>query len=258
MMDDRSINPGRVTKPIQLLAAWLAGLTFINGSFLGAATQISRPEWAAGLLVIAAVINVPVFLVCLFLLQTKFRPEMQEDAYYARYLERRYSPETEKTEVVEIRVAKEIDQSVEPRLERSSLKPRLDFKDRDRIVALNSLLPNYLGIQDELQEKGIMIDEVFGKNGQETPSFFLLTIRTDADFELFRKILPVASKHGLQAISVSNDSKMQIYLGSYSYKTRPYLRTNRQVLEVLEAPDTNMDTLKQLLSGPDVVQPKGG
>src|SRR5438128_2077379 len=101
-MSDQRINPSSVTKPIQLLAAWLVGLIAINGSFLGAASYITRPEWAAGLLVIAAIADVPIFLACLFLLQTKFRPEMQEDEFYWRYLEKRYSVDTAKTELVEI------------------------------------------------------------------------------------------------------------------------------------------------------------
>jgi hypothetical protein len=58
LMAKRAINPGKVTKPIQLLAAWLAGLIVVNGSFLGAATQLSKPEWASGLLVVASVLNV--------------------------------------------------------------------------------------------------------------------------------------------------------------------------------------------------------
>src|SRR5687767_8158259 len=103
-MGGQRINPAKVTKPIQLLAAWLAGLIIINGSFLSAAVYVSKPEWAAAALIVAAIVNVPIFLVCLFLLQTKFRPEMQEDEFYARYLEKRYSAETQKTEYVEIAV----------------------------------------------------------------------------------------------------------------------------------------------------------
>lgn len=86
-MSDQQIIPERITKPIQLLAAWLAGLVLVNGSFLGAAGAIPQPEWVRATLVIASVVNVPLFLLCLFLLQTKFRPEMQEDSFYARYLE---------------------------------------------------------------------------------------------------------------------------------------------------------------------------
>lgn len=87
-MTEQKIVPERVTKPIQLLAAWLVGLILVNGSFLIAAQQISHPDWASGLLVIASVLNVPAFLLALFILQTKFRPQLQEDVYYSQYLQR--------------------------------------------------------------------------------------------------------------------------------------------------------------------------
>lgn len=92
-MNDQRIHPEKITKPIQLLAAWLVGLILVNASFLVAAQQIAKPDWASGLLVIASVLNVPIFLLALFLLQTKFRPQLQEDAYYSQYLqnERKFS-----------------------------------------------------------------------------------------------------------------------------------------------------------------------
>lgn len=86
-MDESKITPDKITKPIQLLAAWLAGLILVNGSFLTAASVLSNPPWLRSALVIASVCNVPLFLFCLFLLQTKFRPEMQEDMFYSKYLE---------------------------------------------------------------------------------------------------------------------------------------------------------------------------
>jgi hypothetical protein len=85
-MAEHQIVPERITKPIQLLAAWLVGLVLVNGSFLFAASNVDHPAWASGLLVIAAVFNVPIFIGALFLLQTKFRPQIQEDSYYAEYL----------------------------------------------------------------------------------------------------------------------------------------------------------------------------
>nr|DAM29568.1 MAG TPA: hypothetical protein [Caudoviricetes sp.] len=89
-MDSKDIQPEKITKPIQLLAAWLVGLILVNGSFLTAASQLTVPSWLPPLLVIASIVNVPLFLVSLFLLQTKFRPEMQEDTFYSKYLEKRY------------------------------------------------------------------------------------------------------------------------------------------------------------------------
>lgn len=86
-MPKQKIEAHKVTKPIQLLAAWLVGLILVNGSLLTAAATIKTPAWAPNLLVIATVLNVPLFLICIFVLQTKFRPEMQEDTYYSKYLE---------------------------------------------------------------------------------------------------------------------------------------------------------------------------
>ena len=59
----------------------------IDGSFLVAAANIESPSWASSVLVIAAVLNVPVFIASLFILQTKFRPQIQDDEYFSRYLE---------------------------------------------------------------------------------------------------------------------------------------------------------------------------
>ena len=89
MTTENRIDPERVTKPIQLLAAWLVGLIVVDGSFLLAATQLSGETWERGVLIIASVVNVPVFLFALFMLQTRFRPELQEDSYYSQYLDRR-------------------------------------------------------------------------------------------------------------------------------------------------------------------------
>lgn len=87
MSDNQRIQPHKVTKPIQLLAAWLVGLVLVDGAFLGGAATISNPAWVPGALVTAAIVNVPLFLAAIFVLQTRFRPEMQEDQFYSRYLE---------------------------------------------------------------------------------------------------------------------------------------------------------------------------
>ncbi|TBT24048.1 hypothetical protein D5E86_24010 [Vibrio parahaemolyticus] len=64
-MNQSKINPEKLTKPIQLLAAWLVGLLSISSSFLIAAANIET-AWQSGLLVIAAVVNVPLFLSAVF------------------------------------------------------------------------------------------------------------------------------------------------------------------------------------------------
>ncbi|MCP1315107.1 MULTISPECIES: hypothetical protein [unclassified Halomonas] len=85
-MNNQNIQPEKITKPIQLLGAWLVGLFSINSTFLVAAVNLSNLNWASEALVIAAILNVPIFLIAVFILQTKFRPELQEGSYYAEYI----------------------------------------------------------------------------------------------------------------------------------------------------------------------------
>ena len=59
----------------------------VDGAFLGAAATVLEPSWASGALVIASIINVPLFVGCIFVLQTRYRVEMQEDTYYSKYLD---------------------------------------------------------------------------------------------------------------------------------------------------------------------------
>ena len=78
------IRAEMITSPIQLLAACLILIIVIEGSFLSGAATIHRPAWAAGLLVICAVLYIPVILAFLFILQTKYRPELMADSEYRR------------------------------------------------------------------------------------------------------------------------------------------------------------------------------
>jgi len=99
---EQKIHPEKITKPFQLLPAWLVGLILVNGSLLATAIMLKDPAWVAPMLVIAAIVNVPIFLVAIFLLQTKFRPQMQEDTFYSKYLENQNtkSPQSNATEEI--------------------------------------------------------------------------------------------------------------------------------------------------------------
>jgi signal transduction histidine kinase len=98
------IKPEKITSPIQLLAVWLSGLILIDGSFLIAATSIKSPSWIPALLVISAIVFVPLFLVLIFIMQTKFRPELQEDAFYSKYLDKERENNLSVNESASIRV----------------------------------------------------------------------------------------------------------------------------------------------------------
>ena len=85
---ETGIVPHKIDKPLQVLAAWLIALILLDSAFLTAAANIEEPTWIRPLLIIAAILFVPLFLVFIFLMQTKFRPQLQADPYYEKWLER--------------------------------------------------------------------------------------------------------------------------------------------------------------------------
>lgn len=84
---ESKIDAKNITRPFQLLASWLVALIVLDSTFLIAASTIQKPQWASEILVISAIVNVPIFLIFMFLLQTRFRPEMQGDEYYSSYIQ---------------------------------------------------------------------------------------------------------------------------------------------------------------------------
>lgn len=88
-METYKIEAHKITKPIQLMAVWFIALLLIDTAFLAAAAKINTPTWIAPTLVISAIIFVPLFLIGVFLMQTVFRKELQDDQFYSEWLKRR-------------------------------------------------------------------------------------------------------------------------------------------------------------------------
>jgi len=87
-METHKIEAHKITKPIQLMAVWFVALLLIDTAFLTAATKINSPAWLAPSLVISAIAFVPLFLAGVFLMQTVFRKELQDDPFYSEWLKR--------------------------------------------------------------------------------------------------------------------------------------------------------------------------
>ena len=87
-MKTQKIEAHKITKPIQLMAVWFMALLLIESAFLTAAANISTPSWLAPTLVISAIVFVPLFLIGVFLMQTVFRKELQDDQFYSEWLKR--------------------------------------------------------------------------------------------------------------------------------------------------------------------------
>ncbi len=242
MEQQGKIQPHRITKPIQLLAAWLLGLILVNGAFLLAATQITIPDWVSGALVIASIINVPLFLVSIFLLQTKFRPEMQEDTFYSKYLETKTgNTEREITtdSVASIRqdiasLEKIVAEKVLNGIEEADLEK---FKWSSVTVMLNKELSNFSKIAKELTQLGIPVHETFGV-GAGMPEVFKVAIGRGFDLGQIKALVEALLNISDGWISYAHDEienneyDNQVLIGAYgSYEHGIELSKIKPIIE---------------------------
>ena len=161
------IQPQQVTRPIQLLAAWLVGLICIDGIFLEVALRLDG-GWERGGLVLAAILNVPAFLTAMFTLQTRFRAELQDDAHYAQYL----SKKTAAALTVRVDDAPGDGVAFEPDARLLAHVAATDGPDGTLDwtpwrVAINDHLPRFEEIRAALRAAGIPVAEIFGNAGQD-------------------------------------------------------------------------------------------
>lgn len=85
-MAGTKLTPEKITSPFQLMAAWFAMLILIVSVLLTAAANISKPDWAAGYLVVFASVMIVLVLGCVTLMLTVFRPHLQDGKEYAQWL----------------------------------------------------------------------------------------------------------------------------------------------------------------------------
>lgn len=244
IMTDRHIEPHKVTKPIQLLAAWMVGLILTNSSFLLTATQFNPTEWERSALVIASIINVPLFLLALFVLQTRFRAELQEDTFYSEYLSKKSSSlvRLEKNVVQDSRLEE---------LERVVIQLRSHGSEQNHgpdktpatlnwsawPVALNILHPKFTEIRESLQTAGIPLAETFGIEGEDPPERWIVSLSnslpTAHKSQLLKAILPFGFD-GFQLWDPIREAEEteDVYIGSYGDKS--YALINDGLLNLLE------------------------
>lgn len=254
-MSEQKINPNQVTKPIQLLAAWLVGLILINGSFLGAAKAISSPEWAPGLLVIAATLNVPIFLSLIFFLQTKFRAELQEDTYYSKHLEKVTGAVTDRNintdklldEMKKVQASNNKIEAISRNIEevtKSLSAQRPETIDIDALlkklqetknsissleeqkiksltsIAINDLIPSYQEILNSIIRSGYSISQTFGSNSADKnpPKYLTITYTPETPKASIIEIYKILKPHGFNRIDYDDseiNKKSTIFIGSY-------------------------------------------
>jgi len=193
-MSGTKIVPEKINKPIHLLGAWLAGLFTVNGGFLVAATNMERGSFESIALIVAAIINVPLFLFSVFLLQTKFRPELQEDHYYSTYLSQKTNEE--------VKVLKSDAQLAEIFQKLNELENKMAPADSeiggdllpDLAFGVNKNFGDYERIKSELANLGVITCTSFGSD--ETPEQRAVAIDRRLSRQALREVLSVAGKLG--------------------------------------------------------------
>lgn len=195
-MEQPKITPERITKPIQLLGAWLVGLLSVDSAFLVAATQIDATTWQSGALTIAAIVNVPIFIGALFLLQTKFRPELQEDSYYSTYLSSRTNElvRVSKKDALAIELEKKKDL-----LEKQVSQEMFSTDSRSKLSNLSYGLNVHLSNRDQILSKlssiGVMGFTDFGDH-VEPPSFNKVAVSQSLTNQQLKEILMLSKELG--------------------------------------------------------------
>lgn len=243
-MQEHQINPHRITKPIQLLAAWLVGLVATNTIFLVAALKMSEGTWERGVLIVASILNVPGFLWALFTLQTKFRAELQDDLHYSVYL-------SKKTSDV-IRIDKNVEQDVKIgnlEVQVSEIAERWtgsaggkhettvghsepDWKGWT--VALNETREDFREIRTALRNARIPLNDIYGES---PPSKWIICLNRSLPIQNKLQLLRTLLPFGFDGIQLwtpvrEADENEDVYIGSYGDEN--YAKVTEELLELLK------------------------
>jgi hypothetical protein len=283
----QEITPQNVTKPIQLLAAWLVGLILVDSSFLAGAKILTTPPWIAATLVVAAVANVPLFLICIFVLQTRFRPEMQEDSFYARYLEVRNATgsvvnsgdeaarlrevvidatssmsdvlRAVDSTVVEIRsrigdgvgVVSESEKGLIVSSRHVLEQARQKLQWSAYAIYANDHLKSYSAIVDVLDASGFVNVATFGasKKVLNAPKYSVISLGKNVPVAMLSLVVDQVGylESWYIALTEENTSVGNVYLGSYGYGGKPVARLTSHLRSQLASPSFSRNALKRWL-----------
>jgi hypothetical protein len=224
-MSAEKVNARYITKPIQLWAAWLVGLTTVVGIFLESALRLPA-GWERSALVAAAIIYVPSFLSAALILQIRYRAELQEDAYYSKMATNRKtdSPVTvSKIDALEAKFElafREISLQLQgaTALHVNEAKERLASDWSNWKVALNKNHPRYTELKAAFAEAQIPIAVAFGE--ARRPTKWIAAINENMPRELALKILILVNRFGFDGFVFWTPIRdvgetEDVYIGSY-------------------------------------------
>jgi hypothetical protein len=221
---DQPIKPNNITKPIQLLAAWLAGLLAIDSCFLIAAARLPTGSWEAQALTVAAIANVPLFLLAVFLLQTRFRPELQEDLYYSTYISQKTNAPVQLTkEDAAAVVLQQRLERLEVRVAAASARVHREGEEVGLLnlrFGINQNLEDRESIARLLSQAGVPGYTLFGS--EKAPLHRVVAVAENLEPKLERAVLRLAAEAGFKKFSYIQDFEdieEHVLLGAYGEDT---------------------------------------
>lgn len=278
-MSESKIKADKITKPIQLLAVWLIGLIAIETSLLTASGIVTIPDWLPAFYGISAVCIIPLFLILIFLLQTKYRPQIQGDEYYAKYLDKNTMMfvdvplKSEKpSELIRSDLKKGLEdaqndiQLLKEKIKKGYSKDDVDsilkasnskINELQRIVIfsnvnlyINNTLPTYTKIVDSIKTIGFKTFEEFG--GKKVPPNFLVSFSDKVSSQLIKDILVELIPLGASKINLIDEeeeerSGIAIFIGSYLFNNKSNITIDQKVLDKL-AGITENSALSELIA----------
>ncbi|WP_441229256.1 hypothetical protein AB7828_02055 [Tardiphaga sp. 215_C5_N2_1] len=225
-MSENSIQPQNITKPFQLLAAWIVGLVLSEGIVLRAAVSMEPGSLERSLLVGAGVGFFPLFLVVWAFLQTKFRAELQDDMHYSDYISKKSNSTVSLTrlDTVEALIESSL-RSIEVRLDTlgsrtPSLNKPATVSWAQWKVAINVKHPQYSAIRNALKSARIPLALVFGKSTSDVPAKWLIAIHENMPLENKFLLLRELSRFEFSGFQFwiprpEIDETEDVYIGSY-------------------------------------------
>jgi len=136
---------------------------------------------------------------------------MQEDTYYAKYLEREYSDETDKDEESTLLpIINEIDSlrtEIQEINDKTSSKTTEKRKLKETEILVNDLLPVFQNVTTDLSENDLEINSTFGSTSKEprVPNPFLISTTKDVNIRKFQMVLKVAKQNDAEYISLADN-----------------------------------------------------
>jgi hypothetical protein len=281
-MENPKIQPDKITKPIQLLAVWFAGLVLLVGLLLAGAKTITEPIWLVPVLAISAILIIPIFLYFVFLLQTKYRPQMQEDTFYSKYLDSSTNKIVQVTEeskigsnvseiqnqIIQLTEAnKNYLKGIEDLIKNSQSKESINIEDVKKYIdltnenynkvesnikktqfqiSLNRLLPKFAECRLALIKNGFENISEFTGGGNGKLEKFLISAGLNVEPQFILEIVKILKPFGLELINIIDRGvEMEMSLNEIFVGSHAYNLNDRITLNV---DDLFIETLTSIRS----------